>query len=71
MRRRPDWEDVKVDIMLGLLRQKFQHPELGAKLLATGDAYLVEGNTWGDTFWGVFNGKGQNIARYPVDDCQK
>ena len=37
---RPDWESVKVSVMLGLLRQKFQHPELKQKLLATGDIDL-------------------------------
>lgn len=28
--------------------------------LATGDAILIEGNTWGDRFWGVCEGFGQN-----------
>ena len=37
-----------------------QNPELGNKLLETGNQELVEGNTWGDIFWGVCNGKGQN-----------
>ncbi len=50
---RPDWEQVKVDIMLNLLRWKFSQPDLKEKLLATGDALLEEGNTWGDAFWGV------------------
>jgi len=57
---RPDWEDVKVDIMLGLLRQKFTEPKLARLLLATGEQELVEGNYWGDTFWGVCQGKGKN-----------
>lgn len=57
---RPDWEEVKVDVMLGLLRQKFAEPTLRAQLLATGDSVLVEGNWWGDTFWGVCRGEGQN-----------
>lgn len=57
---RPDWESVKVSVMLGLLRQKFQHPELKQKLLATGDIELIEGNWWNDTFWGVCRGVGQN-----------
>ena len=30
------------------------------KLLTTGDAKIVEGNTWGDTFWGVCGGVGEN-----------
>ena len=51
---RPDWEQVKVGIMEEIVRAKFtQHPELAAKLLATGDKVLVEGNHWGDICWGV------------------
>ena len=44
-----------------LLRSKFSDPELAEALLATGDAELVEGNTWGDPFWGVYKGKGENM----------
>ena len=58
---RPDWEGVKVDIMKQLLHSKFQNPELRAKLLETGTRPLEETNTWGDTYWGVFKGKGQNM----------
>lgn len=54
------WENVKIDVMLDLLRQKFRHPDLRQKLLDTGNEELIEGNWWGDTFWGVCNGKGQN-----------
>jgi ribA/ribD-fused uncharacterized protein len=57
---RPDWNDVKLGIMEDLLRQKFSDPDLKAKLLATKDAELIEGNWWGDTFWGVCRGTGQN-----------
>lgn len=59
---RPDWEDVKIDIMHEILLSKFSDPFLKAKLLATGDAELVEGNNWGDTFWGLDfkKGYGQN-----------
>lgn len=55
---RSDWEGVKLDVMEQLLIQKFAHQELKEKLLETGDALLVEGNYWGDTFWGVDNRKG-------------
>lgn len=55
---RSDWEGVKLSVMEGLLRQKFNQPELKEKLLETGDATLVEGNTWGDTFFGVDKRKG-------------
>ena len=30
-----------------------QNPDLMKKLLATGDAKLVEGNTWHDNYWGI------------------
>lgn len=58
---RPDWDDVKVKVMNDLLHIKFIDPDLRNKLIATGDAELIEGNTWGDTFWGVCNGVGQNM----------
>lgn len=58
---RKDWEQVKIDVMRGLLEQKFcSDQSLFAQLLNTENFYLVEGNTWGDTFWGVCNGKGKN-----------
>jgi predicted NAD-dependent protein-ADP-ribosyltransferase YbiA (DUF1768 family) len=59
---RPDWEDVKRDVMLVLLRRKFREPYdepgrsalgLTERLLATGYRMLVEGNTWGDWTWGA------------------
>lgn len=51
---RPGWEDIKVNVMRGLLWIKFnEDPRLRAKLLATEEIELVEGNTWGDRFWGV------------------
>ena len=63
VKMRPSFNEERVKVMLWLLRRKFKHPELRAKLLATGDTALVEGNTWGDTFWGVDlrTGQGQNM----------
>lgn len=58
---RPNWENVKDACMLSVLRLKFcPGSELARKLMDTGDAELVEGNNWGDTYWGVCNGVGQN-----------
>lgn len=59
---RPDWDDVRIDVMRALLSQKFgwQNPPLAVRLMATDDAELVEGNTWGDRFWGVADGVGEN-----------
>ena len=59
---RPDWDKIKVHIMRQIVTAKFmQNPDLMAKLLSTKDAELIEGNRWGDTFWGVCNGKGENL----------
>ena len=58
---RNDWEEVKDQIMYEIVLNKFsQNEELRKKLIATGDEYLEEGNTWHDTYWGVCNGKGKN-----------
>lgn len=58
---RPDWEEVKYDVMYEIVKAKFiQNPDLKEKLLSTGDEYLVEGNHWGDRTWGQVNGVGKN-----------
>ena len=57
---RPNFEKEQVQIMLSLVRQKFEIPWLREKLLATGKREIVEGNWWHDTFWGVCNGVGAN-----------
>jgi hypothetical protein len=58
---RADWDEVKIDLMRDLVRQKFRHPELAGQLLATGEARLIEGNRWGDRFWGQSPvGNGEN-----------
>jgi len=60
---RPDWFDgiTKIESMELCLRAKFVRPILKLKLIDTGSVDLIEGNTWGDTYWGVCNGKGSNI----------
>ena len=57
---RSDWESIKLDIMLEICRIKFTDPALRQKLIETYPCILVEGNWWGDTFWGVCNGHGTN-----------
>jgi ribA/ribD-fused uncharacterized protein len=48
-----EWDKIKVEKMLALLRLKFADHWLKNRLLATGDRKLVEGNWWGDRFWGA------------------
>lgn len=51
---RPNWEEIKYDVMRQVLRIKFaEGSELADKLLATGNALLIEGTNWNDTVWGV------------------
>lgn len=57
---REDWEDIKLIVMKEILKSKFSNPPLAQKLLETGDQELIEGNWWGDTFWGVCKGVGEN-----------
>lgn len=59
---RRDWEEVKDDVIHDVVLAKFQqNPELAAKLAATGDEELIEGNTWGDRYWGQVDGVGKNM----------
>lgn len=59
---RSDWEQIKYNVMQEICYAKFtQNEDLKQKLLATGDKYLEEGNTWGDRIWGTVNGQGQNM----------
>lgn len=58
--KRPGWDEMKDGVMLDLLRLKFKTATLAALLLMTGNAQLVEGNTWHDHYWGVCNGRGKN-----------
>lgn len=58
---RNDWEQVKTEVMYDICKAKFtQNPNLGQLLVSTGDAELIEGNTWNDRIWGVCNGVGEN-----------
>lgn len=45
------------------MQNSLQNEELKQKLLATGNEELVEGNNWGDTFWGMVNEVGENHLR--------
>jgi ribA/ribD-fused uncharacterized protein len=58
---RPDWDEVRVDVMRRLVWLKFENPFVRPLLLATDNAELVECNTWGDVFWGTCGGVGQNV----------
>lgn len=58
-----DWTVLRrVCVMRSVLRAKFADgSRLAGMLLDTGSATLIEGNTWGDEFWGVCEGRGRNL----------
>ena len=60
---RPDWHEVKLEIMRRADRAKFtQNPDLAAMLMATGDAALVEDSS-GEPYWSTGpDGRGENWA---------
>ena len=57
---REGWDGMKLAVMEDLVRQKFQGELLAKSLLATSPQILIEGNAWGDTFWGMCGGRGEN-----------
>jgi ribA/ribD-fused uncharacterized protein len=58
---RQDWDEVKLSIMERLVLSKFSNnSDLRNFLILTHPYELEETNTWGDTFWGVCNGEGEN-----------
>ena len=60
VRLREGWEEIKLGIMTELVGKKFENKILRFKLSATGNQELVEGNYWGDTYWGICRGIGRN-----------
>jgi len=55
------WFEECIPIMETGLNLKFkQNPVLLQKLLDTGNTELIEGNDWGDKFWGISHGEGKN-----------
>lgn len=61
---RKDWESVKFSVMLDVNYDKYlRHVELREKLLATGNRYIEETNTWGDVYWGYDINKKQGDNR--------
>lgn len=49
---RKDWEVVKDQIMLDIIRIKFQNPDMRWRLVKSRDWILCENNYWHDNYWG-------------------
>ena len=58
---REDWDQIKLILMEQFTREKYAtNHNLRQKLMETEGSLIVEENHWGDVFWGVCNGAGQN-----------
>jgi len=57
---KPGFEEEKLAVMENLLRIKFKNEPLKTMLLSTGSEELAEGNSWKNTYWGVYRGVGAN-----------
>jgi predicted NAD-dependent protein-ADP-ribosyltransferase YbiA (DUF1768 family) len=66
---RPDWEEVKVELMFKIVCAKYAaNPHLQAELLSTGDSQLVgQRSTWE---WSKWNGLIQTYVRSQIRDHQ-
>lgn len=72
LKPKSNWEKIKVDVMRSLIQQKFARgTKLSEMLKATKERKLVEGNYWGDLFWGVCRGKGENMLGKLLMDQRK
>ena len=60
LKPRNNWHNINLIIMEDLVNQKFRNEFFSKKLLDTKDMFIEETNDWGDTFWGVCEGKGTN-----------
>lgn len=50
---RPDWDEIKFEVMKEVLIEKFKRTSLWPKLDGTGNSYLIESNVWHDCVWGI------------------
>ena len=60
---RPDWNEIKDQVMYDIVRDKMmRNPWIKDLLLSTDSKIIEEGNYWNDTYWGVNikTGKGKN-----------
>lgn len=63
---REDWEAVKYDVMMTVLRHKFTLDRVeGDVLMSTGDSLLIEGTYWNDHVWGVALNDDANPLKAP------
>jgi len=67
---RPDWDLVNINIMIEILCAKIdQNRDVYDMLIGTGDAILIEGNTWNDKYWGAVFENGEWVGENHLGKC--
>lgn len=62
--------DDRIRAMMKVVRAKFAPgTEMGRLLLITGSRVLIEGNTWGDTYFGMIYKNGEIIGQNILGVC--
>lgn len=57
------WDNKKLNVMFNLCFTKFAtNTIIRHRLINTGDKKIIEGNTWGDKFWGAVEENGEFIG---------
>lgn len=60
---RENWDSIKLQTMFAIVKAKFeQNPEITKKLTELRDFWLIEGNNWGDKFWGCVKVDGEWVG---------
>jgi len=57
---REDWDEVKYEIMKAIIYLKFIQNKYLANQLINIEGYIEERNDWNDTYWGTYDGNGEN-----------
>jgi ribA/ribD-fused uncharacterized protein len=59
--KRAGWDEDRDKVMYRLIKWKFKpKTEIAARLIETYPRRLIEGNIWGDVYWGQYKGEGLN-----------
>ena len=56
----PNWHENKEGVMTTIVQRKFYNIDLRERLVDTHPYQLLEANVWGDHYWGISNGYGEN-----------
>lgn len=66
----PDWNDLRIPLMKKIIKEKFTNPLLRELLKSTNNAKLIHDNKFGDKFWGIYRGAGENMLGLILEEVR-